>query len=142
MWLGRLIAEYQGRRRREFAQLVSPTNKAIASVAVTEVVVNYEKTVVPKVASDLADQSNRHSEVAGSNQPTVSEDRLLIRDRPRSSWLETALACVDDDVALIVIWVHTGHDDRRRCLTAGEVYARLERPVHASFPERLAAREH
>jgi len=60
---------------------------------------------------DLADKPNRNAKVSGANQTRVSENRLLIRDRPGRSGLEPTLTCVDDDIALIVIWVDTGHDD-------------------------------
>jgi hypothetical protein len=80
-------------------------------VAITKVPVNDEQTVVSKIAPDLADKPNRDAKVSGANQTRVSENRLLIRDRPGRSGLEPTLTCVDDDIALIVIWIDTGHDD-------------------------------
>lgn len=80
-------------------------------MAVSEVVVNNEYPVVSETPPYLANDSDRHAEVATAYEAGISEGRLLIRDRSGRPRLETALARVDNDVTLIVIRVDAGEYD-------------------------------
>ena len=131
------VSEHQNRRWHHPPKLVAPTHAAIGK-ALAEVAAHRIEAVVVELRSDATDNSHWNPRPAAANQSCVPPTEGLVGDDALRSAFQTALARVDDDIALIVVGIDAREDHRRRWAARRIVNAGLDRSMQARFAKGTA----
>src|SRR5580704_11305968 len=123
------------------AQFVTPADEAVRE-PLAEAPVDGVEAVVPKPTSGLADDPDRDAQVTILEQSDVSAREGLVGDGTRGAGFQSALTGVDDDVALVIVWIHPREDHRGRRRPRSIVDPRLEWTVEARCTQGCTVAEH